>query len=114
MKPESEIDFTISRVWHWTNNDSKKNESKGMPDLLLPWGSLKEDKKITLPSIGTSFRWTALLQNCDIVIGPEMVVGDADDKEAASREVKIFRSDILYLKKTMAHGTIRLDEFPRR
>jgi len=109
--PDKAEDFTIAKVWNWRKGVQPK------PDLILSYGSLVENQKITLPSIGNSFKWTVLLPNCDLVIGPEMLTESAAEqasKEQLALELKEFKSDMIFLKKAMTHGTIRLNEFPRK
>ena len=114
---EELADYTINRVWSWISIASKLNSrsQQPKPDLILPYGTLVENSKATIPGIGVSMRWIALLQNGDLVIGPEMIGGeDKESREQSGNETREFKSDIIWLKKALAHGTIRMEDFPRK
>ena len=112
-KTDKDEDFTIGYIWTWLPPASSKpkDEKKVRASLVLPYGYLVENADATIQGIGSSMRWTALLYNGDLVIGPDMIAIDKDSREAAAQELKDFKADIIYLKRAMAHGTIQLNMF---
>jgi hypothetical protein len=106
-------DYTIARVWNWIAIAAKKPEA-AKRDVLLNYGYLIENPKVSLPGIGQGFKNVALLPNCDLVIGPELIAATDDrSKDALGLETKEFRNDMIYLKRAMIHGTIDLNDFPK-
>ena len=112
---DKQEDFTIAKIWRWKKNGTPK------PDIILNYGHLVEDCKATIPGIGASMKWVCLLQNGDLVIGPDMISSPTmESKEGQvaadllGRETKEFKNDMIFLKKAVAHGTINLNEFPRK
>jgi hypothetical protein len=108
---EKEEDYTIGKIWVWKKNGQPK------PDVMLNYGHLVENPKATIPGVGSSMKWVSLLPNGDLVVGPDMILSgsfEAKDVDTLGRENKEFKNDMIFLKKAMTHGTINLNEFPKK
>ena len=106
-------DFTIGRIWLWKSSSQKKEEKNLKPDLVLPFGYMYEHQ-MSLVQVAKKLNQVALLPNCDLVLGPDLTPGVTDEeKTRVGNENKEFRSDMLYLKKAIEHGTIEIETLPK-
>lgn len=99
----------IQEIWTWIGvKERMQAETKPIPVVLLPYGYLIKQADLNLDKVAKSLYQIALLQNKDIVIGPQFKASSEKEKDDFARAMQEFRNDMLYLKLAMAQGTIRL------
>ena len=115
MRSQTNLD-QVGRIWNWIGYRARQEPgNKVKPDIVLPHGILQETD-LTLGEVATKFTHIAILQNCDLIVGPPLLSGNSNEKESKdlySRVMQEFRNDILYLKKAIESKTIIIEDLPR-